>query len=494
MTDPIVTTASGQVRGTRSGEVSRFLGVPYAAAPVGEQRFAAPVEHPVWTDVRDATHPGPTAPQKLRDFPGLDVEPLIGNGWIPGDDYLTVNVWTPDPAAKGLPVMVFIHGGGFTIGAGYTPIQDGSAFARSGVVLMSINYRMGIDGFLPIDGAPTNLGLRDQIAALTWIRANAAAFGGDAGNITVFGESAGAMSIADLVASPLAQGLFQKAIIQSGHGSMVRSIAVAKRLTAKIARALRITPDLAGFRTTTTTQAIDAVDQAQTPTFRVNLRGADGREPAYGLSKFLPVYGDDVLPDPPLQALAKGVGADIHVLIGANAEEMNLYFVATGVRDKVNGLLARFIVSRSIRGAGAILKAYGLGRRGSKAGDVMTRAMSDLVFRYPVRQFAAAHKGRTHLYDFAWRSQAWGGQLGACHGIEMPFVFNTLATCTGPQGLAGEAPPQALADAVHKVWANFARSGDLPWPAYDPGARRVYALASGTVGVDPDMPAAAFVS
>ena len=158
----------------------------------------------------------------------------------------------------------------------------------------------------------------------------------------------------------------------------------------------------------------------------------------------------------------------------------------------MNGFLARLLVGRSVPRAGAILKAYGLGRRGTTAGDVMTRAMSDLVFRYPTRKFAAAHKGRTHLYDFAWRSPAWGGQLGACHGIEMPFVFNNLAICAGPQGLAGEAPPQALAEAVHKIWVDFARTGALPWPPYEVGGRQVYALASGTAGVDPPMPVAAF--
>jgi para-nitrobenzyl esterase len=301
------------------------------------------------------------------------------------------------------------------------------------------------------------------------------------------------MSIADLVASPLAQGLFQKAIIQSGHGSMVRSRKVAARLTARIAKANKITPDFAGFRTLTIEQSVAATDAAQLPTFRVNLREDAGREPASGLSKFLPVHGDDVLPDPPLAALRKGVGKDIKVLIGANAEEMNLYFVPTGVRDKVNAPLAWFLVSRSVKHAWAILKAYGMGQKGQKAGDVMTRAMSDLVFRYPTRLFAAAHQGQTHVYDFGWRSPAWNGQLGACHGIEVAFVFNNLASVTGPNGLAGESPPQALADSVHKIWTEFAATGKLPWPKYEASVGGIYALEAGTFGPEPPMPIAKFI-
>ena len=493
MTDDIIMTSAGPVRGVRDGGVSRFLSIPYAAAPVGELRFAAPQPARPWTEARDATQPGPNAPQAGGAFPGLDIAPLVGTGWVRGDDFLNVSVWTPDCAAKGLPVMVWIHGGGFVGGAALASAQDGTAFAKSGVVLMAITYRLGIEGFLPIDGAPTNLGLRDQISALAWIRLNAVAFGGDPGNITVFGESAGAMSIGDLVASPLAQGLFQKAIIQSGHGSMVRSIAVTRRLTAKIAAKAKIAPNRAGFASLSLEASVKATSAARQPTFRVDLTDDTGGNPAHGLSRFLPVYGDDVLPDRPLDALAKGVGKDIQVLIGANAEEMNLYFVPTGVRDKMNGLLAWFMLSRSVRRARAILKAYGLGQKGRKSGDVLTQAMSDLVFRYPTRLYAAAHQGQTHIYDFGWRSTAWKGQLGACHGIEVPFVFNTLASVTGPQGLAGEAPPQALADAVQKIWVDFAATGKLPWPKYDPAVGGVYALDTGTFAPEPTMPVARFV-
>jgi para-nitrobenzyl esterase len=491
MIDPIAATTAGAVRGVRQGSVVRFLGVPYAAPPVGGRRFAAPAPADPWRGERDATRPGANAPHGMRPFGALDIAPLVGSGWARGDDYLNVNIWTPDPAAHGLPVLVFIHGGAFVAGGNHAAAQDGTAFARSGVVCMTITYRLGIEGFLPIPGALSNLGLRDQLAALAWVRDNAAAFGGDPANVTVSGESAGAMAVANLLASPLAKGLFRRAIVQSGHGSMVRPIAVAQRLTRKVARLLGVSPDVEGFRSRTVEQALAAVEKAQQPATRVDLRDEQGREPAFGLSKFLPVYGDDILPVHPLRALAEGAGSDVALLIGANAEEMNLYFAPTGALDRTPGWLAWYILRRSVPNARAILKAYGLGR-GRPPGEALTLALHDLVFRHPARVFAAAHRGRTHLYEFEWRSPAFGGRLGACHALELPFVFDTLASCAGPRGIAGETPPQALADRVHRIWAGFATTGDLPWPAYDDDTRQVYRLAAAQALRDPEMPAAHF--
>ncbi len=250
MSEIVVQTLEGAVRGVRRDGVARFLGVPYAAAPTGSRRFALPVAHAPWSDVRDAVEPGPSAPHSVRPFPGLDVEPLIGAGRRKGDHYLNVNVWTPENLADGRPrpVMVWVHGGGFVLGSNHAAIQDGTAFARSGVVRIAINYRMGVEGFLPIPGAPTNPGLRDILFALRWVQDNAAAFGGDPGNVTSFGESAGAMAIADLMTSPLAKGLFRRAIVESGHGAMVRPIPVARRLVRKVAKLLKVAPDEAGFR------------------------------------------------------------------------------------------------------------------------------------------------------------------------------------------------------------------------------------------------------
>lgn len=494
MTNPFAETTAGAVRGQRVNGVERFLGIPYAAAPIGSLRFKPPVPPRAWSEARDCTLSGPSAPYRLGEFPALDLEPLVGKGWERGDDYLNVNVWTPGAGAAGLPVMVFIHGGAWTGGAANTPCYDGSAFARDGVVLMSIGYRVGIEGFLPIEGVPTNLGLRDMIAALEWVKVNARAFGGDPGNVTVFGESAGAMSIADLMAAPSAKGLFRRAIIQSGHGSMTRTVKTNEKVTRKVAKLLGVTPTLDGFKSTTIEQGLDAVAKVSLPKAGLDLRDAEGREPAYGLSRFLPVHGDDLLPVQPLEAVRNGAGAEIDLLIGTNLEEMNIYLVPTGVRAKIGRLLSWFVLSRSIRNAGKILKAYGMGGKDKKPGAVLTEAMTDLVFRWPARVFAAAHRGRTHFYEFGWASPALAahGGLGACHAVELPFVFDTLGSGAGPKGFLGENPPQALADRTHRIWVDFARDGTAPWAEYSAEDPVVYRIDLDKVEAEAPPPAAKF--
>ena len=492
MAEAIATTTAGKVRGVARDGVRHFLGIPYAAAPVGALRFAPPEPPQAWDGIRDATVPGPNAPQRVKPFPGLDVAPLIGTGWTPGDDYLSLNVWTPDDHRTRRPIMVWIHGGGFVLGSKDAPIQDCSSFARDGITCFAINYRIGIEGFLPIPGIPTNLGLRDMIAALQWVHANAAAFGGDPTNLTVFGESAGAMAAADLIASPLAKGLFNRAIVQSGHGGMTREIAVARRLVDKLAKLLKITPDRAGFASIPPEDCFDAMEKVSAPTARIDLRDAEGREPVFGISRFIPVHGDDVLPLSPIEALRRDAGAEVDLLIGSNTEEMNLYLVPTGVRAKTWGWLATYLLGKSLPKARNALKAYGLGK-GKKPGQALCDAMSDLVFRWPARRFAEEHKGRTHMYEFDWRSPALGGELGACHGMELAFVFDTLASVTGPTGLVGEAPPQALANRLHRIWIDFAFDGSLPWAPFDRDTRLVYSVVADEARPEATMPAAAFL-
>lgn len=492
MTDPIVQTESGPVRGLSQADVSRFLGIPYAAAPEGDLRFAAPARHPGWSEPRDATQWGPAAPYRLAEFPALDIDPLVGHRGRIGGDYLNLNVWTPAVGASGLPVMVFIHGGAWVGGSGGSPVHDGATFARDGIVCITINYRVSVEGFMAIPGAPTNLGLRDMLAALKWVQANIAAFGGDAANVTVFGESAGAMSIADLVTSPLAAGLFRRAIIQSGHGSMTRSIPIAERAMRKVARILGVAPTLAGFRSTTTDQMLDAVAKVQAPGSGLDMRDGTGRDVTYGLSKFSPVHGDDVLPMPPLEALRAGAGRDIDILIGTNADEMNLYFVPTGVQRKLGRLLSWFILGKVEPKSGRLLKAYR--HHGERAGVTFTRVLSDLVFRWPARVFAGAHRGRTHVYELGWRSTACNGELGAAHGIDVPFVFDRLDLVSGERGLLGERPPQDLADHIHRVWVDFARDGILPWAEYADDDRQVYELETRRTRVETeaDFPVAPY--
>lgn len=485
----IRSSEAGSLLGRCGDGICRFLGVPYAAPPVGANRFKEPQPVTPWQGERDATDPGPSAPHRLKDFPAIDVIPLVGTGGEGGEDYLTLNIWAPEDA-RDRPVMVFIHGGGFVIGSKDAPVSDGTQFARSGIVCVAINYRLGIEGFLPIPGVPTNLGLRDMLFALGWIQRNIAEFGGDPSNVTVFGESAGAMAIANLVTSPLAKGLFKRAIIESGHGAMVRDIGIAQRLVRKLARILKVSPDAEGFRTVDFDRGWKAMEKVSKP-WSIDLRDADGHEPVFGISRFIPVYGDDVLPERPHDALKNGAGRDVEVLIGTNSEEMNLYFVPTKVRAKAPGWLLRWLMRKSHPTTNETLKAYGWGK--GKAGHIFTEAMHDLVFRWPARRYAEEHQGKTHVYDFDWKSPACGGELGACHGIELPFVFKTLSTATGAKGFAGEAPPQDLADRVHDIWVRFATDGTLPWPEFEPRDRQVHLLGSGRTISEPAMPVAAFL-
>ena len=485
-------TAAGPVRGVQDGNIVRFLGVPYAQPPVRENRFREAQPREPWQGVRDASEPGPSAFYSIPDFPGLDITPLIGTGRTGGDDFLAVNIWAPADA-KGRPVMVWIHGGAFVLGSKDASVSDGSAFAESGVVCVAINYRVGINGFLPIPGIPTNLGLRDMIAALRWVRDNIGAFGGDPDNLTVFGESAGAMALSCLVTSPHAQGLFKRAIIQSGHGAMVRDIPTAQRLVRKMAKLLKVKPTAQGFGSVDGPRAWAAIEKLGKPWRRLDLRDAHGHEPVFGISRFVPVWGDDVLPEKPHEALKAGAGADIDVLIGTNADEMNFYFVPTKVRDKLPGWLATWMLKKSNPWARKVLEAYGLGSKDVRPGQAFTTAMTDLVFRWPARRFAEEHRGRTHVYDFEWQSPRYDGQLGAAHGMELPFVFKTLATVTGPEGLVGENPPQDVARRVHETWVRFATDGTLPWPKFERDKRVVHLLSADRTIDEPVMPAAPFL-
>ena len=466
MTDPVVPTTSGAVRGqvTAAG-FALFRGIPYAAAPEGDLRFAEPVPAPPWEDVRDARRPGPTAPQRRHDVPGLDLTPLTGTGWRPGPEYLTVDVWTPRLGAAGLPVLVFVHGGAFLGGTGSAPVYDGTSFNHAGAVLVTVQYRLGVDGFLPLEGGTTNLGLRDQLAALRWVRENIAGFGGDPGNVTFFGAASGAVSVACLLASPLSQGLFHRAIVQSGHPDMVRDGVQARRLARVIADELKSEPTAEAFRKVSTEQLLDAQDAVLRPGGAPDLRDALGYDRGYGLSPFLPVVGDDVLPQHPAKAIKAGAGRDVDLVVGSCSEEMRLYLVPTGALEAVTDDQAVASLAVSHPDPAGVLERYGLGSD-RPAGEVLVAALTDLVFRDGVRDLSENHGGRTFRYEFEWGSPLHDGALGACHGLELPFVFDALGPLSGPRGLLGEHAPRELAHDLNGAWYRFAATGSPGWPEY----------------------------
>ena len=337
MKELVIKTKSGAVRGRDEYGIASFKGIPFAAPPVGALRFAAPVSPPSWDGVRDATAFSSTPPQadaSLRIMPGLDLRPLFGVGWRRGDDSLTLNIWTPDPHTQGLPVMVFIYGGAFVAGASSTPLYHGTHFARDGIVFVSFNYRLGIEGFLPLEGGETNVGLRDQIAALTWVQDNIAAFGGDPDNVTIFGESAGALSIATLFAVPAAAGLFRRAISQSGGGQHTMSMEQAARVAARLDDMLGVPPTREGFASCSPEACIAA--QSQLLPGSLNLTTTRDGDPTGGLTLFLPVRDDDLLATQPVEAIRQGASATVDLLLGTNSQEMNLYYVPTGVVNLID--------------------------------------------------------------------------------------------------------------------------------------------------------------
>jgi para-nitrobenzyl esterase len=480
MREPIVKTRSGAVRGIYDQGGASFKGIPFAAPPVGQQRFAAPVLPQPWDGVREASAFSPTPPQvgsSLQAMPGLDLSPIIGEGWRRGEDYLTLNIWTPDPGARGLPVMVFIYGGAFVAGASSTPLYDGARFARDGVVLVSFNYRLGIEGFLWLGEGDTNLGLRDQIAALTWVQNNIAAFGGDPDKVTLFGESSGALSVDTLLSVSSAAGLFHRAISQSGGGQHTMSIEQAARVTARLGEILGINPTREGLASFSPEQLIAA--QSQLLPGSLDLTTAQDVDPTGGLTLFLPVRDGDLISAQPVDAVRRGASAKVNLLIGANSQEMNLYYVPTGV---VSLFDSDEKVSQSIPNRHPepekLVATYRANRPRAASGELLSAIMTDWMFSIPSVRLAEAHAphvGGTYLYEFAWPSPTYGGKMGACHGLELGFVFDTLDTpgLIGPIGLVGENPPVELARRVHHTWITFATTGDPGWTPYNAQQRSV---------------------
>ena len=470
MGNPIVETRYGKVQGSEQGSISVWKGIPFAQPPTGQRRFRAPQPPEPWTGVREATTFSPMAPQVPEV--GASMVGAIGaeRAVEPrpmSEDCLYLNIWSPGADHEMRPVMVYIHGGAFTLGSASDPWYDGTSFAANhNIVVVSLNYRLGILGFAYLknlageDATYTgNCGLLDQIAALQWVRGNIAAFGGDPDKVTVMGESAGAMSIGALLGMPAAQGLFRRAILQSGGASNLvtrpRATQVAQALLAKL-----------GLETSQLAALADVPLEVL-----LKIQPELGREFG-GILAYSPMIDGETLPQHPSAVIAQGSAANVAILAGTNRDEWRLFAMMSG-GPKVDEEQLTRIFGDEARPA---LAVYTEARADQSPELAWIDIMSDLVFRMPAIRLAEAQVklgAPVWMYRFDWESPAFGGVLGAAHAMDIPFVFNTLDVGLS-RTFTGDSPTrQPLADLMHASWAAFIRSGtpaiaDLPaWPPYD---------------------------
>ena len=404
--DTVVQTRSGLVRGALTGDnVLAWKGIPYAAPPFGANRFKAPQPVQPWSGIRDALTYGPTVP-KPPYFPPFDA--ILAEPSIPGEECLNLNIWSPQPGSSRLPVMVWIHGGAFANGSNAVPTYDGSNFARDGVVCVSINYRLGVDGFLFLGDGVSNLGLQDQIAALTWVQDNIAAFGGDPTNVTIFGESAGGMSVATLLSLPQTAGLFHRVIAQSGAGHHAISAPTARRVGEALAEMLGVSP---------TREAIGSVPMERLLQAQVGISADVFSHPdpqkwgevAANLMPFEPVIDGQLLSDLPIRRIAAGSGAALDVLVGTNAEEQRLFMVPNGAIDAISEAALTGTAAAYGLPVETALATYRASRPEATPGDLFCAVVTDWFYRIPAIRLAEAHasgSGATYMYQFGWRSPA----------------------------------------------------------------------------------------
>ncbi|MEV7286247.1 carboxylesterase family protein [Streptomyces sp. NPDC093252] len=450
---PVAATPHGRVRGRWENGIAVFRGIPYAAPPFGPLRFRPPVPPAPWDGVRDAGAFGPTPPKP----PYSDAfAQYLSDPVIPGDDCLNLNVWTPEPGPGArLPVLVWLHGGALTRGSSAVPVYGGGPFARDGVVLVSINYRLGVEGYGLFPDAPANAGLRDQIAALTWVYESIEAFGGDPGRITLFGQSAGAISIGALIAAPQTQGLVRRAVLQSGAPEAAERDKV-RRMVRRMAGRLRIPATAAAFAAADREQLL----RTQAEVGRLSSPVLGG--PAFGI-----VVDGDVVPRDPLRALTEGGAAPgVELLMGWTRDEYRLWLVPGGLLERVDrlGPVALAAAMARCHCGHEVPRGYRTLRPEAGTAEIVGQLVTDHLLRIPLHHLADARPAASYLYEFAWPSLV--PDLGACHALELGFVFDTGEVPESAK-LAGTGAPQSLADEMHRAWVRFAADGDPGWPRWD---------------------------
>ncbi|MGN7201984.1 carboxylesterase/lipase family protein [Arthrobacter sp. SAFR-044] len=496
-----LSTPAGSVRGSSldadGTTIHRFLGIPYAAPPSGANRFRPPVPAAPWAGVLDCTAAGPAAPQNPENPAPPGARPRT---WSE-EGCLNLNIWTPATDGPGRPVMVWIHGGAYLSGANSDGMYDGARLAAAaGVVLVSINYRLGALGFLHLADLlgqgyedSSNLALLDQLEALRWVRRNIAAFGGDPDNVTVFGESAGAAAIGTLLGMPASEGLFRRAIMQSGTVERYRRPEESARVSAGFLGLCGLDgPTAKELLTLPVERLLEAQAalerQLAAKTFAVPL-------------PFQPTVGTPSLPVPPLDSVHAGLNSGVDLLIGTNLNEgsfaVEMRPAAAGDPDYPDRAAA-VLASAGVPSADASGYTEALTRvlsRQPGGKELLEAAIADTVYRQPSNRLLAARQeaarngaGKTFAYLFTWRSPAMGGKLGACHALDIPFVFRHLDAPEAAFLTRGMAP-QSLSDAMSGAWAAFAATGNpasagLDWPGF--GAARSTMVLDDNARVEED--------
>lgn len=471
MDEPRVNTPYGILEGVRTekgGEA--YLGIPYAKPPVGELRWKPPVEPDPSEDVIECKALGPSAMQKFDPV-------MAASQREQSEDCLTLNVWVRDSTSRGLPVMVYLHGGAYVEGGSSDPLYDGTNFtARNDVVMVTVNYRVNLFGFMNFSEVPGGeeyresgyLGLMDQVAALQWVRTCIEAFGGDPDNVTLFGESAGSGSVGLLMVSPAARGLFNKAICESGPIQIYN----APEITAPYAQEFLEMMGCANMQELREKTTDEIMEVFSGPFFEKH---------THEISLiFAPTCDDTFVPRKPLRAFKEGAAQDIKLMIGVNANEFNywgLYF-----KDIEHEMplfwheQARFHFDGLLDDA-RYEQAYEDAHPGEDAGQRYLAYTNQIGF-YVGSELMAEYQSQyndAYLYLFTYRSKIPG--LGSCHAIELPFVMHNTHLPDLAKNLTGEVPPAHLADQMSDVWAAFARTGNpgdadvALWPPYEKGKR-----------------------
>ena len=480
-TATVATTRNGKVEGREKEGVLLFAGIPYAKPPVGQLRFRAVQPHEPWSGVRPAQKFGPAAPQ----LAGTGLTNSVAVRW--DEDCLTLNISTPAIDDRKRPVLVWIHGGAFKTGQGGTPWYNGARFAANGdIVVVSINYRLAALGFAHLarfgdDFATSGInGILDQIEALKWIRDNIEAFGGDPESVTIAGESAGAFSVGTLLASPMAAGLFQRAIAQSGaahHGlpseaSEIVTDLLLDQLDAKTIDDLYSAP-------------VESILEAQDKVALELLKRPEGLGTT--VSPFYPTIDGGVLPKRPIDLIRDGASKDVPVVVGSNKDETTLW----GAPEHIDDAGLRKLLDR-LGGSPDMIDSYRRNRPDATSRDLYVAMTTDHTFRIPAIRLAEArepHGAQTWMYHFTWESRAFNGSLKSTHALEIPFAFDNLDR-GGVDVFLGEGPsPQHVADSMHAAWTSFIRTGDpgtdtLSWPAYESEHRTTMVFGDQTAVTD----------